>query len=95
MQYLIYFGKKNFFQIYQKKNFFFLFSFRNMFAENIIQAALEQVKTTRGIQQNFLGFFFEIYKLNILVYTEVNGTTSPKVKFITRYVAGTNFLGSK
>ncbi|CAF1174380.1 unnamed protein product [Rotaria sordida] len=50
--------------------------FRNMFAENIIQAALEQVKTTREYGT-----------------VDTNGTTSPKVKFSTRYVAGTNFLG--
>ncbi|CAF2523243.1 unnamed protein product [Rotaria sp. Silwood2] len=50
--------------------------FRNMFAENIIQAALEQVKTTREYDT-----------------VNVNGTAVTKVKFITRYVAGTNFLG--
>jgi hypothetical protein len=28
-----------------------------MFAENVIQAALEQVKTTRGILENFIEVF--------------------------------------
>ncbi|CAF1323400.1 unnamed protein product [Rotaria magnacalcarata] len=50
--------------------------FRNMFAENILQAAIEQVKTTRGTE-----------------IVNLNGTAVPKVKFTTRYVAGTNFLG--
>ncbi|CAF0984124.1 unnamed protein product [Didymodactylos carnosus] len=50
---------------------------RNMFAENIIQAALEQVKTTRDMELE-------------------NGTLSSnrvKIKFHTRYIAGSNFLG--
>ncbi|CAF3485857.1 unnamed protein product [Rotaria sordida] len=52
--------------------------FRNMFAENIIQAALEQVKTTREY-------------LNV---SDIKTNTSiTKVKFNTRYVAGTNYLG--
>jgi hypothetical protein len=33
-----------------------------MFAENVIQAALEQVKTTRGILENFIEVF--IYKFH-------------------------------
>ncbi|CAF4614516.1 unnamed protein product, partial [Rotaria socialis] len=52
--------------------------FRNMFAENIIQAGLEQIKTTRE---------------NLVVYNNATNMTVTKVKFITRYVAGTNFLG--
>jgi len=51
---------------------------RNMFAENIIQAGLEQVKTTRDIS-----FFYNNE-------TKINET---RVKFQTRFVAGTNFLG--
>ncbi|CAF1553274.1 unnamed protein product [Adineta steineri] len=50
--------------------------FRNMVPENIIQAALEQVKTTRETSS-----------------TTVNDTVTTKVKFSTRYVSGTNFLG--
>ncbi|CAF0965034.1 unnamed protein product [Adineta steineri] len=52
--------------------------FRNMFAENIIQAGLEQVKTTR---------------INEVVFNNITHTNITKVKFATRYVAGTNFLG--
>ncbi|CAF1656862.1 unnamed protein product [Rotaria magnacalcarata] len=52
--------------------------FRNMFAENIIQAGLEQIKTTRE---------------NLVVHNNATNMTVTKVKFITRYVAGTNFLG--
>ncbi|UJR15489.1 hypothetical protein I4U23_002432 [Adineta vaga] len=50
--------------------------FRNMFAENIIQAALEQVKTTRDYST-----------------VRLNDSNVTKVKFSTRYVSGTNFLG--
>jgi hypothetical protein len=59
MQYLIYFGKEILFQFIGTK---FCFSIRNMFAENVIQAALEQVKTTRGILENFIEVF--IYKFH-------------------------------
>ena len=47
-----------------------------MFAENIIQAALEQVKTTREYKN-----------------VTVNDVSVQKVAFVTRYVAGANFLG--
>ncbi|CAF3712744.1 unnamed protein product [Rotaria socialis] len=50
--------------------------FRNMFAENILQATIEQVKTTRETEM-----------------VNLNGTAVSKVKFTTRYVSGTNFLG--
>ena len=65
-----------------------------MFAENIIQAALEQVKTTRGNSSNFISYSI-LVNLFILDYIIVNETLPPKVKFTTRYVAGTNFLGNK
>jgi hypothetical protein len=69
-----------------------------MFAENIIQAGLEQVKTTRGSTENnfhienYFSYFVDYYN----VTTTINGTTTTvtKLKFITRYVAGSNFLGS-
>lgn len=51
---------------------------RNMFAENIIQATIEQVKTTREYSY---------------VYDNVTNTNITKVKFNTRFVAGTNYLG--
>ncbi|CAF5222145.1 unnamed protein product, partial [Rotaria magnacalcarata] len=44
--------------------------FRNMFAENIIQAGLEQIKTTRE---------------NLVVHNNATNMTVTKVKFITRY----------
>lgn len=44
MQFLIYFGKGLNENHFEK----ITISFRNMFAENILQAAIEQVKTTRG-----------------------------------------------
>ena len=69
-----------------------------MFAENIIQAALEQVKTTRGDQ--FFGLARIVYRSTSLFfshsdYITINETLPPKVKFTTRYVAGTNFLGNR
>ncbi|CAF1204423.1 unnamed protein product [Adineta ricciae] len=51
---------------------------RNMFAENIIQATLEQVKTTR---------------IHTNITNEATGDVTVKTKFETRYVAGANFLG--
>ncbi|UJR31383.1 hypothetical protein I4U23_018877 [Adineta vaga] len=51
---------------------------RNMFAENIIQATLEQVKTTRTYYN---------------VTNAATGDYITKLKFETRYVAGANFLG--
>lgn len=72
-----------------------------MFAENIIQAALEQVKTTRGNQLTFSSENNKTTSENIDVFVldfttvYVNGTSVQKVAFNTRYVAGANFLGKK
>jgi len=73
-------------------------SISNMFAENIIQATLEQVKTTRGLSEkkrlnsirSSLLFFFAEYSY---VYNNITNTNTTKVKFNTRFVAGTNYLG--
>lgn len=64
-----------------------------MFAENIIQAALEQVKTTRG---NPLECSISERTISLpLDYIFINETEPPKIKFTTRYVSGTNFLGNR
>ncbi len=65
-----------------------------MFAENIIQAGLEQVKTTRGLIKNWLIVFFYFICLEYsYIYNNITNTNVTKVKFVTRYVAGANFLG--
>lgn len=68
-----------------------------MFAENIIQAGLEQVKTTRGDSLNEIhsSYFFHFLSMNFSEYKNisVNDTIVQKVTFTTRYVAGANFLG--
>ena len=66
-----------------------------MFAENIIQAAIEQVKTTRSTPCS-TRTTFGTGAICVLVYStsEINGTNITKVAFTTRYVPGANFLGS-
>ena len=67
-----------------------------MFAENVIQAALEQVKTTRSTPVLNAHGEDPTATVSALVYSnsDVNGTNVTKVTFTTRYVPGANFLGS-
>lgn len=68
-----------------------------MFAENIVQAMLEQVKTTRGKSLQSNQSFDSVLTLSrldtILVHDNITGIATEKLRFTTRYVAGTNFLG--
>lgn len=70
-----------------------------MFPENIVQATIEQVKTTRGLFDLiviflclFVGLICVEYSYS---YNNLTQTNITKVRFNTRFVAGGNFLGEK